>query len=205
METTIVCNKCFNEYPETTEYYHINKQSGNGLHTTCKACRSIARKKRYKFEKKTGAIDLYYNENRLKFILRNLNKRGGKKIKESQLLSILSNFKIENGNNVCPYCNREIFDITMIHFDHYLPLAQGGDNTVTNLIPVCKYCNRSKLNEIFITWYRQQLFYSPKTENRIIKYTEGNRTKKFFLKGHIGITVEQDLKNFIEGKTDNSN
>ena len=199
MGLVVKCSKCKKELPATVEFFHKNRQSPNGLQTSCKECRSIARKKRYVFEKKTGAIDVYYKENRLKHILRNINKRGQKQLTENELIQVLEMFKTENGSNVCPYCDREIKNTIDIHLDHFKPLSKGGDNNLNNLIPVCKYCNRSKANEFFNEWFKEQFFYNQAREDNIIRHVNNNKLKKFFIKGHKGISINnlRDLNNKI--------
>jgi len=47
----------------------------------------------------------------------------------------------------CAYCDSDLFDThtrVKIEFDHYYPIAKGGQDVPWNLLPACKKCNRGK-------------------------------------------------------------
>lgn len=44
---------------------------------------------------------------------------------------------------LCPYCNAPLDALSMT-LDHGLPLARGGDNKFSNLVPCCEDCNKLK-------------------------------------------------------------
>ena len=46
-------------------------------------------------------------------------------------------------NFTCQYCGRSAPDV-ILEVDHINPIANGGDNDITNLITSCKDCNRGK-------------------------------------------------------------
>ena len=46
-------------------------------------------------------------------------------------------------NFTCQYCGRSAPDV-ILEVDHINPVANGGDNDITNLITSCKDCNRGK-------------------------------------------------------------
>lgn len=43
----------------------------------------------------------------------------------------------------CYYCGK-LLDTNTLTADHYKPLAKGGSNWLSNLVPACKSCNSSK-------------------------------------------------------------
>ena len=63
---------------------------------------------------------------------------------------------LRRDNNTCYYCGIP----TATTVDHLTPVEQGGNNTITNLVAACSYCNNSKGN---------------RTEEQYLKY----RNKKY--------------------------
>ena len=47
----------------------------------------------------------------------------------------------------CQYCGREAPDV-ILEIDHIMPIAEGGDNSIMNLITSCRDCNRGKGKKI---------------------------------------------------------
>lgn len=43
----------------------------------------------------------------------------------------------------CAYCKVPV-DFSIIEFDHFIPVKLGGKTEVSNMLPACKLCNRSK-------------------------------------------------------------
>lgn len=72
-------------------------------------------------------------------------------VTEHQLKARLSNI-----GKQCVYC-----DGPYEHIDHVVPLANGGRNIVTNLVPACERCNSSKQARDWVEWYRKQSFFCP--------------------------------------------
>lgn len=67
--------------------------------------------------------------------------------------------KIVSGN-VCWYCG-EVFDKKEeLTIDHVFPRSKGGDNSMDNIIMVCKHCNSSKGSMDLFEWYvtKRQVF-----------------------------------------------
>ena len=169
---TKVCPKCMRELPATTEYFNINKQNKQGLHSYCKDCRNKVRAKRYIREKEEGITQRYYQDKKTQHTASQLRKRGYPDITTEQLQSIIDMFKNGKGMSVCPYCNREMTDKSYLHIDHIIPYSKAKDvqMPLNNLVPVCKYCNRSKQDDNFIIWFRDQFFYDKEREQKIIEY-----------------------------------
>lgn len=43
----------------------------------------------------------------------------------------------------CQYCGQKAPDV-ILHIDHIIPVAEGGDNHITNLLTACFSCNSGK-------------------------------------------------------------
>lgn len=63
---------------------------------------------------------------------------------------------------MCLYCG----DIAT-QVDHILPVTRGGGHTPNNLASACGYCNKSKGNRDFVSWYEKQPFFSESRANHI--------------------------------------
>ena len=44
----------------------------------------------------------------------------------------------------CAYCGSELSDGTQVHKEHVIPLARGGADAPTNIVPSCAPCNLAK-------------------------------------------------------------
>lgn len=156
------CPTC--EEWKALKYFGKDKGKIDGLTTYCKACTSERRKKEY--PKRKQQQQEYYRENRWAYLVREVNKRGEIKVDGDELQRY---FKEEHGYGEkfnCLYCNREITDKDH-HIDHIMPVSAGGDNYFSNLVPTCRYCNRSKWDEDFSYWYTQQFFYDEEVHAKV--------------------------------------
>lgn len=52
-----LCTKCGRRYPNTAEYFDKNKQSSDGLHYYCKACRKAERESEKRRKKSDNKIE----------------------------------------------------------------------------------------------------------------------------------------------------
>lgn len=193
MQKTRICTVCKKEFPATTEYFHKSPRGKYGVHSQCKVCRLKERKKRYNREVELGIPQHYYLSNRTPYLVRAMKKRGYTHLTDEIYDEIINNFKTDNGKSVCPYCNREMEDERMIHVDHFIPYSDGGADIMTNLIPTCMYCNRSKMNLRFSDWFRDQFFYSKEREKKVLSYFYGRKLKKYFPAGHVGRVVSNGI------------
>jgi hypothetical protein len=50
--------------------------------------------------------------------------------------------RLEEFDHRCYICELEI--VFNLHWDHYRPLAAGGEHTISNLFPACDLCNIRK-------------------------------------------------------------
>lgn len=51
----------------------------------------------------------------------------------------------------CAYCKTSV-EFSIIEFDHFIPVKLGGKTEVSNMLPACKTCNRSKRDKIPEVW-----------------------------------------------------
>ena len=68
-------------------------------------------------------------------------------------------------NFCCAYCNKPTEMDTEL--DHVIPRSKGGSHCLSNIVPACRSCNRSKYNYPMVTWYKQQTFYTKERLNKI--------------------------------------
>lgn len=61
---------------------------------------------------------------------------GGDLIRAEDWLRLVKKFK-----GRCAYCNEQS---NSIEADHRIPLSRGGRNTIANIVPACRRCNRRK-------------------------------------------------------------
>ena len=178
-----ICTKCKRELPATLEYFAEAPKKKNGLTSHCRECRNRRKRNLYKERKENNQYQEYYQANKLKYKATTLRQRGYENITENELNIIIDNFKNDKGILICPYCGREILDLDMIHFDHFIPYSVDKlkERNLSNLVPVCKYCNRSKWDEPFRDWYRQQFFYDSIKEQEIIDYVNKGQLVPFYL------------------------
>ncbi len=178
----IKCTKCGEEYPATTDFYRLEPRKKNGFTSNCRKCSNKRRRERYREDKESGQYDIYYKENHLTYKSSSLRQRGYSNINKEKLEFLINNFKNKDGFSECPYCGRIIKDEQIIHFDHFYPYSKDKSDEcdLINLVPVCKYCNRSKWDETFEEWYREQFFYNSEKEQKMIKYINDGELKPFF-------------------------
>lgn len=51
----------------------------------------------------------------------------------------------------CAYCKVPV-EFSVVEFDHFLPVKLGGKTEVSNMLPACKTCNRSKRDKMPQDW-----------------------------------------------------
>lgn len=51
----------------------------------------------------------------------------------------------------CAYC-KSCVDFSLVEFDHFIPVKLGGKTEVSNMLPACKTCNRSKRDKMPQDW-----------------------------------------------------
>ncbi|HKC91637.1 MAG TPA: HNH endonuclease [Candidatus Limnocylindria bacterium] len=60
---------------------------------------------------------------------------GGQSFSSAEWLALLGRHQ-----GSCAYCGSK----TLIEIDHRIPLARGGSNLISNILPACRRCNRRK-------------------------------------------------------------
>lgn len=117
----------------------------------CKQCKSERDKK---YQKQRYTTDTVYRERIINKTRQSQDKRRRNAIGTytyDEWQSVLDEF-----NHTCAYCGAT-GNLTV---DHVIPLASGGLNTISNLVPACERCNKSKGAKDFEAWYTTQLFYN---------------------------------------------
>jgi len=59
--------------------------------------------------------------------------------------------------NQCAYCGKELKSFAK---EHVIPVSKGGPLVRTNIVPSCKSCNSSKINNDMEPWYKSQPFFT---------------------------------------------
>ncbi len=71
-------------------------------------------------------------------------------------------------DNCCAYCGSKP-DYTLIEIEHFYPISTGGAHDLSNIVPACHACNRSKFSHDPFEWFRAQSFYKPESEEKILR------------------------------------
>jgi len=82
------------------------------------------------------------------------------KISQKQLINRCALF-----GNCCAYCGS--YEGLNIQLEHVIPRSKEGAHCLSNIIPACATCNRSKFNYPMEKWYKRQSFYSYQRLKRI--------------------------------------
>ena len=143
MQNTLhTCTICQQAKPLTKFEYRKDR----GKHRNqCRKCRSQTEsaKRLKKISKQTESAKLSKRLNRQKNRSRNI-KVGGNGLTVNELKNI---YKNQEGK--CVYCKKQIqhgVGENSYHLDHIIPIAFGGQNTVTNIQLLCPTCNIRKGN-----------------------------------------------------------
>jgi hypothetical protein len=155
------CRKCKEWLPEN-KFYKMNF-SLDGLYGQCKVCCRIENSQRDK-----GKMNLYSKRPEVIKRLRNAWHR-----RKSLEKELPHDFTVEQWedckeyfNNKCCYCGKE----EKLEQDHFVALTKGGGYEISNLVPACGTCNRSKNASNFFRWFPTMPFYSELREKKILKY-----------------------------------
>jgi 5-methylcytosine-specific restriction endonuclease McrA len=77
---------------------------------------------------------------------------------------------LQRDGNVCYYCREDFTEEVLPTIDHILPVSQGGDNRLANLVLACDWCNRhrgTKTIDQFIIWLADN--HVPASERKLRK------------------------------------
>lgn len=116
--------------------------NGKYILYTCKQCKSEWFKSYYRNNKRKHDIAKSKYETSHREKMNSIRRRRRVKLTTEQYEDILYLF-----NEKCIYCGAKWEEI-----DHYIPLSRGGDNEITNLVPACYNCNRSKGRKLVSEW-----------------------------------------------------
>lgn len=167
------CTYCGKNLPATTEYFarvsakpdHKNVK----LRTQCKDCLKVKQNERRRRQSEDPNFHTYYDKNKLKMLVQNINFRTNGNVLVSDIENVFQEYRDINGALRCIYCNREITDDKMLHLDHFISVKLGGKSIPENIVPACRYCNRSKWDEDVILWYKNQLFFNEIIESKLLQ------------------------------------
>lgn len=173
------CSKCGESKP--LEAYSTDKRAQDGLDWCCKPCKSEiasawrANNREHYLENKRK----YYVDNREKILLMNAKvyandldylakRRAQAKAHRDNNPGIHKGTKLrrranEVSNGVNLVSAAEIAAIAAMpcmacglagpsEVDHIVPVARGGSHTIGNLMPLCRSCNASKKDLLYIEW-----------------------------------------------------
>jgi 5-methylcytosine-specific restriction endonuclease McrA len=76
-----------------------------------------------------------------------------------------------NSRQNCLYCGKPLED-SQKAIDHMIPLAKGGEHSITNLAVSCNPCNNRKHSKDFFYWLQE---IKPKHAERALNYYESQR------------------------------
>ena len=72
-----------------------------------------------------------------------------------------------SGETVCFYCRSG----GAITIDHIVPIARGGRDEASNVIPACKRCNAGKRDRLVHEWHRARRLLGPTNYERLVAYS----------------------------------
>lgn len=141
-----ICKLCDAE--QTRNYYKNNKEK---CLLADKQYREVNKKKLSAYNKKR------YVDNKDEFLQRQREYRKTEKGKASKKndnfrrrlitkhgdVTTVQILDLDKNAKVCYWCNTLLKD-KKVHIDHYVPLAKGGEHTLSNLVVSCSKCNLSK-------------------------------------------------------------
>lgn len=121
------CFSCFELHP--IQNFHKDKKGRKGIRPYCKSCVSQKDRERN-------------NTSPYPTIKSRLEKGGGNWVGDVTIKSLNNLLAIYGGK--CWICQRQLSTALPLAWDHYKPLARGGDHSISNLRPSCGPCNRMK-------------------------------------------------------------
>lgn len=188
------CRTCNKTLP-ISNFPLCRTKSKDGYASKCKECKNKQAKESYDPEKEKERMKpsldkryaqhkVYYQKNRDKLAqqkreyhktdkykeIKRFSKekrRTKKRLLDSNLTKSQWEKCINHFDNSCCYCGKKEKTLSM---EHFIPLSNGGEWTINNIVPSCRSCNSSKGTKDFFKWYPKQKCYSEQRENKILKY-----------------------------------
>ena len=200
------CTSCGKLLPNTKEYFYEGGKRKDGtkpLKSICKECEKLYHRTQDKIyyqehkERKKEYHKIWYQNNREKRLehwqeyrksdhgkqviaakrfndhqrRRLLKQNQGKGITAEQYKEVMSFFDWK-----CAYSGEKLKKDTRT-LDHIIPLKQGGDHEIWNLVPMTRSLNSSKQDKDMLEWYKEQECYDPKRLAKIYEWQEYARKK----------------------------
>ena len=178
------CNKCGRWLVASTVNFHREKAGKYGIRATCKECKNSQNKqynKNHKEEQSKRWQEYRKSEHGKQVIAaKKFNERNrrrlwkqnqGKGITSEQYKEVMSFFDWK-----CAYSGEKLKKDTRT-LDHIIPLKQGGDHEIWNLVPMARNLNSSKCAKDMLEWYKEQDFYSEARLAKIYEWQEYARRK----------------------------
>lgn len=156
----MICRKCLEEKDESGFQRYITTSGNKSIYKTCKSCRLKTRKletrkanwtRANKKRSGTSEWNLRMREYRAHRrasgnpIIRNCKSDKYRIVGRFKFLIRAEVFRLYGSQ--CQYCKKEADTI-----DHVIPLARGGSNDISNLVPACRSCNSSKQAKLISEW-----------------------------------------------------
>ena len=169
------CTKCGQEFPDTMEYFYVQKTCKNGLRPDCIGCVTQQHRHHYQANRvQMAALKRQWckdhpervraaqrradrkrpnRKRRLSREQERVNKEHRRALKRKAggthtVADIRDQYKRQKGR--CYWCHAKVGDT--YHIDHVIPLSRGGSNGPDNLVISCPFCNISKGNKLPHEW-----------------------------------------------------
>jgi 5-methylcytosine-specific restriction endonuclease McrA len=102
--------------------------------------------------------DLHRTGGIVSYCSRRCVKRAGKTRRRAREVSAIGSFtwseviKLYLALEGCAYCGLKC-GTSDLEPDHVVPLSKGGSNSITNVVPACRWCNGDKRDLLLEDWY----------------------------------------------------
>ena len=140
------CSRCSHARP--IQYFSNDSNTSDGLSYQCSDCRHARYlANRTKILERMSSPD--YRPNRQVY---NSRQRAKNYDIENTLTVSEWKDKLTESDGCCAYCGEKVGQAKLV-MDHVIPMLKGGSNSIENITPACKLCNRKKAaksSELFL-------------------------------------------------------
>ena len=155
------CSKCGESKP--LEDYEKRTKSKDGRRGQCKECARPRKRalERERYQERASYITEWHEKNRdrrkecARIVYANNPGKSRNKINTRRSLRSNNGIKTVSAQEIaqiiampCTACN----ECGPSEVDHIVPLSRGGAHRIGNLMPLCRKCNCSKSNMLYIEW-----------------------------------------------------